>query len=325
LSAFVPHQQQLGRSILPRMAPSPPSGARGLAGSSSEGASADSVNKKPPRPRAGGRGGGNRKKAPQFQGPLPSAGLDGIIAVHKPTNWTSFDVVAKVRSTLNRHVRDLNPDCTPKQCRVKVGHGGTLDPAATGVLVIGIGKGTKAMDLYTKGSKEYRAVGTFGFETDTGDAEGVQAGDSMEYGHVTKEKLEEALKKFVGDIQQVPPQYSAIKKDGKKAYELARQGVDVVMEPRAVTIHSLLLTRAHSDTDATFEIEVSCGGGTYIRSLVRDIGRELDTKAHMSALVRTVQGEFTLDDCVDMEETYDASNILNAIEKCAERLDTKLG
>jgi tRNA pseudouridine55 synthase len=144
------------------------------------------------------------------------AGYDGIIAVHKPANWTSFDVVAKVRGSVGKHIREQNPGVPHKQCRVKVGHGGTLDPAATGVLVIGIGKGTKAMDLYTKGSKSYRAVGLLGHETDTGDAEGVKVGEEMDHSHVTQEMLEGVLQKFVGDIMQVPPQYSAIKKDGKK-------------------------------------------------------------------------------------------------------------
>lgn len=267
-----------------------------------------------------GEGAVRKKNSPQP--PHPAAGYDGIIAVHKPTNCTSFDVVAKVRGTIGKYIRDQSPGVPHKQCRVKVGHGGTLDPAATGVLVIGIGKGTKMMDLYTKGSKSYKAVGLFGHETDTGDAEGVNTGDEMGFEHVTQEKLENSLKKFVGNITQVPPQYSAIKKDGVKAYELARKGVEVEMTPRAITIHSISLSRPFAETSPAFEFEVSCGGGTYIRSLVRDIARDLGSAAHMCALVRTKQGEFTLDDCIDADNIFQADKILSAMPgKLGEALD----
>ena len=242
--------------------------------------------------------------------------MNGILAVHKPRNWTSFDVVAKVRSTLGKRLRDIDPSLTPAQCRIKVGHGGTLDPDATGVLVIGVGKGTKLMDLYTKGSKGYEAIGLFGFETDMGDAVGVQIGEALPYDHVSQQDLEGALAGFIGDTMQVPPIYSAIKKDGKKAYELARKGVEVTMEPRLVRIYSVNLTRPSSETKPDFHLSIECGGGTYIRSLVRDIARKLGCAAHMRALVRSKQGSYLLEDCVGEDALGDADQLLAALKRC---------
>jgi len=245
-------------------------------------------------------------------------GMDGVMAVNKPTNWTSFDVVAKVRSELGKMMRESSPELNPKACRVKVGHGGTLDPMATGVLVLGVGSGTKLMDNYTKGSKCYEAVGVFGYETDTGDAEGVQTGEAVDCSHVTEEALEQVLGKFRGELSQVPPVFSAIKKDGKKAYELARKGIEVEMEARKVMIYRLELSAPYARTHPRFHLSVECGGGTYIRSLVRDIARELGAAAHMCALIRTKQGEFVLEDCLEAESLSDGPSILQALHSANE-------
>ena len=185
--------------------------------------------------------------------------------------------------------------------KVKVGHGGTLDPFATGVLVIGINSGTKAMASYLNGTKSYTAVGKFGSETDTLDLQGkvVKTDDGFD---VSREALEKVLKNYVGEIEQRPPIYSALKKNGRKLYDLARKGEieekDVPM--RSVTIHSIELLEFANGGD-TFKLSIECGGGVYIRSLIRDVGRELGTVANMVALERSKQGVFDLDSCIMME------------------------
>jgi len=229
-------------------------------------------------------------------------GLDGIFPVHKPQNFTSYDVVAKIRSMISRHLRSLQPELTRKGAEIKVGHGGTLDPMATGVLVIGVGSGTRKMDFFTKGRKAYEAVGRFGFFTDTGDAEGTQIGEVHPWEDLTDEKLIKVLDSYIGDILQRPPMYSAVKIQGVRAYELARKGVEVEMKPRPVRVHSIKLMRPFAETAPDFHIYVDCGGGTYIRSLISDIALDLGTAAHMTKLVRTHQGRFQLEDCLTLDD-----------------------
>lgn len=244
----------------------------------------------------------------------------GLIAVYKPQNWTSSDVVGKIKYELQRGAQMR---AGGRKCRIKVGHGGSLDPLAQGVLVLGIGEGTKMMGEYLSGSKEYLGTGLLGTETDTLDSEGVvtELIDSL---HVTRELLESALVSFRGDIMQIPPMYSALKRDGKKLYELARAGIEVERESRPVSIYHLELV-SHSPLlgDAplalpTFGLSVKCSGGTYIRTLIADIARKCEARAHMTSLLRSQQGPFVLSDCLH-EDAWTFDRIVAALEATAHK------
>jgi tRNA pseudouridine55 synthase len=249
---------------------------------------------------------------------------EGLFAVNKPLGWTSQDVVGKIRNILEQDAKSRNvPDPRKKKRKpwMKVGHGGTLDPLATGVLVIGVGKGTKSLQKYLVGPKGYKAEITLGYQTSTLDTE--ITGSIVQrksYDHVTSyNQINNVLQtKFVGKIQQVPPIFSALKRDGKKLYQLAREdgltADDIQIDSREVIIYKLELddddcsrlllkeeeSQENNDSDTNintkpikkFSINVECGGGTYIRSLVRDIGIELGTCATMTKLERTKQGYF---------------------------------
>jgi tRNA pseudouridine55 synthase len=217
--------------------------------------------------------------------------MDGILLVDKPAGWTSFDVVAKVRGILKQS----------GVTKPKVGHTGTLDPLATGLLVIVVGSYTKRAQEFSKLDKTYEVTMKLGETSTTGDAEGTTTPyipiGSDQTVHVykkvrtPKEELEKVMKGFVGEIEQVPPAFSAIKVDGQRAYKLAREGKTVVLEPRNVTVYSLQLT-GYVYPEVKFTAKVS--SGTYIRSLVEDIGQKLGTGAYMTALKRTQVGNFDL-------------------------------
>jgi len=247
--------------------------------------------------------------------PSPASFVNGIISVNKPVSWTSNEVVTKIRNTISAHLLQENPGVGKKACKIRVGHGGTLDPVATGVLVIGIGKGTKALGTFLKGEKSYKAVGQFGYETDTCDVEGQMQGEAKSYDHVTQEMIEGVLEKFRGKIQQSPPRFSAVRKNGRRAYEWAREGQDFELPARTVFVHSLRLSKPYCETKPAFELELHCGGGTYVRSLIRDIGRELNCAAFMQNLERTRQGQFSLEDCLNDDRMFDGHSILVAVHK----------
>jgi tRNA pseudouridine55 synthase len=188
--------------------------------------------------------------------------------------------------------------------KVRVGHGGTLDPLATGVLVIGIGSGTKYLQQYLKGSKVYTAEGEFGFETTTLDMGG-DINKRAPCDHITMDSIENILPLFTGEIQQIPPIYSALKIDGKKLYEEARKGKtaeDLNIQSRPVMVYDLKLIKSHTSTLPKFNIEIECGGGTYVRSLIRDIAYKLNSVATTTVLTRVKQGPFTLNDAIDKED-----------------------
>lgn len=207
----------------------------------------------------------------------------GFLNIHKSQGMTSHDVVAAVR----------------RRWRIKkVGHAGTLDPLATGVLILCVGGATRLSDYVMHQTKHYRAQITLGIKTDTYDSEG-QALATVNASHITRADVERSLLPFIGDIDQVPPMYSAIKKDGKKLYDLARQGIEIERETRRVHIESLTLTDFQSP-HAT--VDVICSAGTYIRSLAYDIGEALDVGAHMSALTRLASGTFTLENAITLDE-----------------------
>lgn len=214
--------------------------------------------------------------------------IEGIIPIHKPVGWTSHDVVAKMRRILG--VR-------------RIGHTGTLDPAVTGVLPLCVGRATRLVEYIQDLPKEYEAVLTIGYSTDTEDSSGTVT-ETIEHDIVlTKGQVELTLQQFTGVIQQIPPMYSALKHNGRKLYELAREGIEIERKSREVTIHHIeLLKYDHSHTFPNVHFRVSCSKGTYIRTLCVDIGRKLGMPAVMSGLVRTATGGITLDKCFTIEE-----------------------
>lgn len=202
--------------------------------------------------------------------------MNGIINVYKEQGFTSHDVVAKLRGILHRK---------------KIGHTGTLDPDAVGVLPVCVGKATKVCDFLTDRDKTYIAVVKLGIRTDTLDMSGTILEKNPV--QVTEEQILSVLSAFTGTISQIPPMYSAIKINGKKLYELARNGQEIERKPRQVTIHELLPEEMNLQADE-FTIKVTCSKGTYIRSLCQDIGEKLGCGAAMKSLVRTRVGQFSL-------------------------------
>ena len=222
----------------------------------------------------------------------------GFLNVNKPLHLTSHDVVAQVR----RQYRALTGSA-------KVGHAGTLDPLADGVLVICLGAATRLSDYIMRGRKAYHARITFGVSTTTYDA----AGDFLEgksADHIKRSDLERVLPQFIGDIKQVPPMHSAIKIGGKKLYELARQGQIIKREAREVTIHSIKIL---SWRNPVVELEIECGAGTYIRSLAHDLGVSLDVGGYLSGLTRSASGAFKLGDSLPLEAITDSGDWLQDI------------
>jgi len=209
--------------------------------------------------------------------------MDGILLVHKPQEWTSMDVCAHLRGVLHEK---------------HIGHTGTLDPNATGLLVVLTGKGTKAAKYAENDTKEYHARLRLGMRTDTQDIWGTvleQNGETR-----SREQVEAALAAFRGDIMQLPPMYSAIKIRGKKLYEIARRGGDVEREPRPITIFRLEVT--DQDDNGDWGLEIECSKGTYIRTLCADIGDALGCGGCMSALRRVRAGDFTIAEAHTLEE-----------------------
>ena len=210
--------------------------------------------------------------------------MNGIIVVNKPIGKTSHDMVNFVRRLTGIK---------------KVGHTGTLDPDATGVLPICVGQATKAADMLTDSDKEYKAQLVLGKTTDTQDASGKILTEAPVM--VTEEDILKATSEFIGEITQIPPMVSAIKKDGKKLYELARKGISVEREPRKITVYSIEVTDIDLPKN-TVTILVSCSKGTYIRTLCEDIGKRLGCGAYMNTLVRTKSAGFTLKESFTVSE-----------------------
>ncbi len=217
--------------------------------------------------------------------------MNGLLLIDKPKDWTSFDVVAKVRGILSIERRRQGI-----VGRIKVGHTGTLDPLATGLLVLAIGSYTKKVPELTKHDKSYDAVMTLGATSTTDDAEGEFTTVGSQ--RPSLKEIEDVLASFVGSIEQIPPQFSAIKIGGVKSYDAARAGKTVKFEPRHVQIHRI------SDIKYAYPLVAftsTVGSGTYIRSLARDAGEKLTTGAYLSDLRRTRVGEFKLENAIHME------------------------
>ncbi|KAB5555588.1 hypothetical protein PHYPO_G00035900 [Pangasianodon hypophthalmus] len=241
--------------------------------------------------------------------------LNGIFAIYKKTGPTSADVLNTLKQMLLKEagVDKPNPRKRKKQA-IKLGHGGTLDSAASGVLVVGIGEGTKMLTSMLAGSKKYTAVGELGKATDTFDATGSVVQEKS-YDHITREAFEEKLMQFTGEIMQVPPLYSALKKDGKRLSTLLKEGHEVEAKPaRAVTVYSLSL---QDFNPPLFTLDVECGGGFYVRSLVDDLGKALSSCAHVRELTRTKQGQFTLQEHVLREERWTFHDISEVLQPCS--------
>lgn len=214
--------------------------------------------------------------------------MDGLLLIDKPSGWTSFDVVAKVRGVIKQETGQKKP---------KVGHTGTLDPLATGLLVLTLGTYCKRAQEFSKRDKVYEVTMKLGQTSTTGDEEGLKILGSTH--EPTMQEITDTLAQFTGDIMQTPPAFSAIKVDGKRAYELARAGKEVKLEPRKVTIYEITDV-SYAYPEVTFTAKVS--SGTYIRSLVEDIGTRLHTGAYMNALRRTQVGDFELISAQQIQE-----------------------
>lgn len=208
-----------------------------------------------------------------------------VLFFDKPFRWTSFNLVARVRYQLSRRIGER---------KLKVGHAGTLDPLATGVMIICTGKATKRIEEFQYQTKEYIADIRLGATTPSYDLE-KEIDATYPTEHITRELVEETLKRFIGEIQQIPPAFSACKVDGKRAYDLARKGEMVTLKPKLLVIDEIELLECNLPD---IKVRVVCSKGTYIRALARDIGEALNSGAHLTGLVRTRVGDIRLEDCL---------------------------
>lgn len=216
--------------------------------------------------------------------------MNGILCVNKPQDFTSFDVVAKLRGILQMK---------------RLGHGGTLDPMATGVLPVFVGTATKACDIMPDNSKSYIAGFRFGAVSDTQDIWG-EVTDKSDNA-VSRDDIEDILPCFIGNIMQLPPMYSAVQVNGQRLYDLARKGIEVERTPREVQINKLeILSYDENTREGTLSIE--CGKGTYVRTIISDMGDKLGTGGIMTSLVRTSSGGFTLEECYTFEQIQQAKD-----------------
>lgn len=211
-----------------------------------------------------------------------------VLLIDKPLNWTSFQVVNKLRWEI-RQAFNIK--------KIKVGHAGTLDPLATGLLVVCTGKMTKQIDTFQGQIKEYTGTITLGATTPSYDLES-EINETFETNHITKDLIHKTTQQFIGEIQQFPPIFSALKKDGKRLYEYARAGETVEIKPRQIHISEFEITKID---DLNIDFRVVCSKGTYIRSLANDFGKALGSGAHLSALRRTKIGDFNINKSVSIE------------------------
>ena len=214
--------------------------------------------------------------------------MNGIVIVDKPQGWTSQDVTARLRRVFATR---------------RIGHGGTLDPMATGVLPVFVGRATRSVEFFEHAEKTYETVLRLGITTDTEDITGTVL--TQQDAFVTGEQLENVLQQFRGEILQVPPMYSALKVNGQKLYDLARKGKEVERQPRPVTIHELTLLGMEADG---IRLRVRCSKGTYIRTLCKDIGQALGCGGCMAALRRVSAGEYTIEESIPLKDLLESEN-----------------
>lgn len=215
-----------------------------------------------------------------------------IIAVDKPLGWTSFDAVKRLRGAIQKRLRLK---------RFKVGHAGTLDPLATGVLLICTGKATRKIEELQSVEKEYIATLELGATTPSFDLE-TQIDATYPTDHISEEQIKDVCKNFTGEIMQVPPLFSAVKVEGKRAYKYARHGKDIQLKAKPVTIKEIDFLEFK---DNLLKLKVVCGKGTYIRALARDLGKALNSGAHLKELRRTRVGDFKAEDCIKIDEAVE--------------------
>ena len=223
--------------------------------------------------------------------------MNGIVIIDKPEGWTSQDVTARLRRVFNTR---------------RIGHGGTLDPMATGVLPVFVGRATRGVEFFEHAEKTYETVLRLGITTDTEDISGTVLSEQDAF--VTASQLETVLQNFRGDIMQVPPMYSALKVNGQKLYDLARKGKTVERQPRPVTIHELTLISMEADG---IRLRVRCSKGTYIRTLCKDIGQALGCGGCMAALRRVSAGEYTIEESIPLQtllETEEPETFLRPVD-----------
>lgn len=219
-----------------------------------------------------------------------------ILAVNKPLGWTSFDTVKRLRGALSRRLHLK---------KIKVGHAGTLDPLATGVLIVCTGRATKLIDSLQAGRKEYVATMRIGATTPSFDLE-KEIDATYPTAHITEQMVRDTLLHFTGTIMQVPPVFSAVKVGGKRAYKLARTGTEPELKAKPLRIDELeLLDFSLTAPEPWLRLRILCSKGTYIRALARDIGQALGSGAHLTALERTRVGEFSLSRCLSVDEAID--------------------
>lgn len=214
-----------------------------------------------------------------------------ILLVDKPLTWTSFDVINKIR----------------KQVHTKIGHAGTLDPLASGLLICCTGKKTKEITSYQKQDKEYTGIIQIGAQTPTFDLESAPE-QFVSFDHISQQDVDQALPAFIGEIQQIPPIHSAIKKDGKPVYKLARKGLEVKLEPRNITIHSF---EAELKEEGEIHFKIQCSTGTYIRSIAHDLGQALGVGGYLKSLRRTRIGDFDVNDALHVKTWVEHFQRLN--------------
>ena len=220
-----------------------------------------------------------------------------LLLIDKPLEWTSFDVVKKVRNLIKKKLQIK---------KIKVGHSGTLDPLATGLLIVCTGEFTKRIEKIQGQEKTYTGQFTLGATTPSFDRE-TKVNHTFNTAHITKQLLEETTKQFVGEITQIPPIFSALKKDGKRLYDFARENEEVEIKERKVMVHSFEIT------DINFpevNFKISCTKGTYIRSIVNDFGRALNSGAYLSKLCRTKIGKYNLKDAFSLNEVEEKMKLL---------------
>jgi tRNA pseudouridine55 synthase len=212
-----------------------------------------------------------------------------LLLLNKPLYWTSFDLVKKVRGAILKQTNIKS---------IKVGHAGTLDPLATGLIIVCTGAYTKKIEQFKNLDKEYEADLMLGANTPSHDLE-TPVNERFEISHISETLLNDSLKNFIGTYEQKPPSYSAKFINGKRAYELARKGRSMELKPNLVSIHNLEMI---SYNEPILKIKIKCGKGTYIRALARDIGKKLNTGAHLTALKRTAIGDYTLEKAMSPDE-----------------------
>ena len=227
--------------------------------------------------------------------------MDIVLYFDKPLGWTSFNLVNRVRGVLSRHLGVK---------KLKVGHAGTLDPLATGVMILCTGKNTKLIESFQYQTKEYVATIKLGATTPSFDLE-TEIDAEYPTEHITEELVKETLAKFIGEIQQIPPTYSAIKINGKRAYEYARKGDEVELKPKTLVIDEIELLEYKMPE---IVVRVVCSKGTYIRALARDIGEALQSGGHLTALRRTRIGDIRVENCLQYDDFVKNLNNLITME-----------